>query len=169
MLDEPPPILLNEEIPSECNNYKMIPQKCNEFRFDQSKTDSDEMDSNEYGLIDDIFLVNELSSSTIPNSNGDSSIFSSSDDEIMDILKSSVDERKPFDNFEKQITLSVPQPPPLKTNAFAIGSGLFDGIFLSIIVLDFLRFIDCFSHNRYQRSHKYSANIFNIANRNRNK
>lgn len=84
------------------------------------------MDVDEYGLVDDIFLVNELNSTFI-NSSGDSSPLSSSDDDLVEMMKSVVDERKPYDSFEKQITITVPQPPPLRADAFSIGGGLFDG------------------------------------------
>lgn len=98
------------------------------MRFDQQKLEGDPnaMDSDEYGLVDDIFLVNELNSS-FPNSIDDGSPISSSDDDIMSLMKSAIDERKPFESFEKQITITVPQPPPLKADAFSIGGGLFDG------------------------------------------
>lgn len=85
------------------------------------------MDDDEFGLIDEIFLVNSLSSSMPPSSLGDSPIFSLSDDDTMDIMKPIVDGGKPFESFEKQITITVPQPPPLKTDAISIGGGLFQG------------------------------------------
>lgn len=96
--------------------------------YDQQKLDGDPngMDADEYGLVDDIFLVNELNSS-FQSSLGDASPISSSDDDIMNLMKSAIDERKPFESFEKQITITVPQPPPLKADAFSIGGGLFDG------------------------------------------
>lgn len=98
------------------------------LRYDQQKLDGDPngMDSDDYGLVDDIFLVNELNSS-FPNSIGDVPPLTSSDDDIMGLMKSAIDERKPFESFEKQITITVPQPPPLKADAFSIGGGLFDG------------------------------------------
>lgn len=83
------------------------------------------MDSDNYSLIDDIFLVNELNNS---NSLGGSSGLNSPDNELIEMMKSTVDERKPLESFEKQITITVPQPPPLKTvDAFLIGEGLFQG------------------------------------------
>lgn len=84
------------------------------------------MDSDDYGLVGDIFLVNELNSS-FPNSSGGASPFTSSDEDLVGLMKSATDERKPFESFEKQITITVPQPPPLKADAFSIGGGLFDG------------------------------------------
>lgn len=96
------------------------------FNQQSIAADSNGMDVDEYGLVDDIFLVNELNSSFI-NSSGDSSPLNSSDDDLVEMMKSIVDERKPFESFEKQITITVPQPPPLKADAFSIGGGLFDG------------------------------------------
>lgn len=90
------------------------------------ENDPNEIDSDDYGLVDDIFLVNELNSS-FTNSIGDASPLSSSDDDLMGLMKSAIDEKKPFESFEKQITITVPQPPPLKADAFSIGGGLFDG------------------------------------------
>ena len=100
------------------------------FKFNHEKMviDSNGMDTDEYGLVDDIFLTNELNSS-FTNSAGDSSPINSSDDDLVELMKSAVDERKPFESFEKQITITVPQPPPLKADAFSIGGGLFDGNF----------------------------------------
>lgn len=100
------------------------------FKFDHQKTvgNSNAMDADEYGLVDDIFLVNELNSS-FTNSSGDSSPLNSTDDDLVELMKSAVDERKPFESFEKQITITVPQPPPLKADDFSIGGGLFDGNF----------------------------------------
>lgn len=97
-------------------------------KFNQEKVlnDSNGMDTNEYGLVDDIFLVNEFNAS-FTNSTGDSSPLNSSDDDLLELMKSAVDDRKPFESFEKQITITVPQPPPLKADAFSIGGGLFDG------------------------------------------
>lgn len=113
----------------------------NNMDFEQHKYDNDGngMDSDEYGLVDDIFLVNELNAS-FPNSGGDASPFSSSDDDLVGLMKSATDERKPFESFEKQITITVPQPPPLKEDAFSIGGGLFDGK-LSIQFFDVFFFI----------------------------
>lgn len=99
-----------------------------EFNHEKVVNDSNGMDTDEYGLIDDIFLVNELNSS-FTNSAGDSSPLNSSDDDLLELMKSAVDERKPFESFEKQITITVPQPPPLKADAFSIGGGLFGGKF----------------------------------------
>lgn len=98
------------------------------LKFNQEKVlnDSNGMDTNEYGLVDDIFLVNEFNAS-FTNSTGDSSPLNSSDDDLLELMKSAVDDRKPFESFEKQITITVPQPPPLKADAFSIGGGLFDG------------------------------------------
>lgn len=107
------------------------------LKFNQEKVlnGSNGMDTDEYGLVDDIFLVNELNAS-FTNSTGDSSPLNSSDDDLVELLKSAVDECKPFESFEKQITITVPQPPPLKADAFSIGGGLFDGkIFLVIFFL----------------------------------
>lgn len=100
------------------------------LKYDQQKLEGDPngMDSNEYDLVDDIFLANELNA-TFPNSLGDASSNGSSDDDLMNLMKSAVDERKPFESFEKQITITVPQPPPLKADAFSIGGGLFDGLY----------------------------------------
>lgn len=96
------------------------------FNHEKIMADSNGMDTDEYGLIDDIFLVNDLNSS-FSNSIGDASPLNSSDDDLVELMKSAVDERKPFESFEKQITITVPQPPPLKADAFSIGGGLFDG------------------------------------------
>lgn len=101
--------------------------------------DATQMESDDFGLIDDIFLVNELNS-RFPNSIGDSSPLSSSEDELLGaLMKSAMDERKPFDSFEKQITITVPQPPPLKADAFAIGGGLFDGMYSTYSPFSFLQ------------------------------
>lgn len=100
--------------------------------FDKNKLDSNGMDSDDYGLVDDIFLVNELNSS-FPRSIGDSSPFSSSDDELMELMKTAIDERKPFESFEEQITVTVPQPPPLRSDALSIGGGLFHGKFSNCV------------------------------------
>lgn len=97
-----------------------------EYQQNKLENDSNGMDSDEYGLVDDIFFVNELNSS-FPNSTGDASSFNSSDDDLVGLLKSAAEEGKPFESFEKQITITVPQPPPLKADAFTIGGGLFDG------------------------------------------
>lgn len=96
--------------------------------YDQNRFENhtNEIDSDDYGLVDDIFLVNELNSS-FPNSMGDSSPFSASDDDLMGLMESALDEKKPFESFEKQITITVPQPPPLRAEDFSIGGGLFDG------------------------------------------
>lgn len=98
------------------------------FNHEKILSDSNGMDTDEYGLVDDIFLVNEFNSS-FTNSTGDSSPLNASDDDLIELIKSAVDERKPFESFEKQITITVPQPPPLKADAFSIGGGLFDGKF----------------------------------------
>lgn len=90
------------------------------------ENESNGMDTDDYGLVGDIFLVNELNTS-FPNSTGNASPFSSSDEDLVGLMKSATDERKPFESFEKQITITVPQPPPLKADAFTIGGGLFDG------------------------------------------
>lgn len=100
--------------------------------FDKNKLDSSGIDSDDYGLVDDIFLANEFNSS-FPRSIGDSSQFSSSDDELMELMKTAIDERKPLDSFEEQITVTVPQPPPLRPDAFSIGGGLFHGMFSNCI------------------------------------
>lgn len=111
------------------NNCKLNMGQINmEFAPNKCENDGNGMDADDYGLVDDIFLVNELNSS-FPNSGGDASPFSSSDDDLVGLMKSAVDERKPFESFEKQITITVPQPPPLKEDAFSIGGGLFDGMF----------------------------------------
>lgn len=101
-----------------------------QLKFKPNKIDGDGngMDADEYGLVDDIFLTNEFNGN-FTSSIGDSSPLSSSDDDLMGLMKSAIDERKPFDSFEKQITITVPQPPPLKADAFSIGGGLFDGTF----------------------------------------
>lgn len=109
------------------NNRRVIIGQGNmEFTPNKCEIDENGMESDDYGLVDDIFLVNELNSS-FPNSAGNASPFSSSDDELVGLMKSNIDERKPFESFEKQITINVPQPPPLKEDAFSIGGGLFDG------------------------------------------
>lgn len=106
------------------------------FNHEKILSDSNGMDTDEYGLVDDIFLVNEFNSS-FTNSTGDSSPLTASDDDLIELMKSAVDERKPFESFEKQITITVPQPPPLKADAFSIGGGLFDGkIFIGNISID---------------------------------
>lgn len=107
------------------NNRKLNMVRCN-MEFEQNKCEN-VMDSDDYGLVDDIFLVNELNSS-FPNSGDDTSPFSSTDDDLVGLMKSAIDERKPFESFEKQIIITVPQPPPLKEDAFSIGGGLFDGM-----------------------------------------
>lgn len=111
------------------------------LKFNQEKVlnGSNGMDTDEYGLVDDIFLVNELNGS-FTNSSGDSSPLNSSDDDLMELMKSAVDERKPFESFEKQITITVPQPPPLKADAFSIGGGLFDGKIFSFIIFNSIEF-----------------------------
>lgn len=98
------------------------------YEFGQNKQENDlnGMEADEYGLVDDIFLVNELNAN-FSNSNSGSSPFDTSDDDLVGLMKSSVDEKKPFESFEKQITITVPQPPPLAPNALSIGSCLFDG------------------------------------------
>lgn len=75
------------------------------FDRNQMESDSSGIDSDDY-LVDDIFLVNELNSS-FPKSVDDSSPFSSTDDELMQLIKTATDERKPFESFEKQITVTV--------------------------------------------------------------
>ncbi|XP_055300889.1 protein similar isoform X2 [Sitodiplosis mosellana] len=110
------------------NNPRLNMGRVNmEFAPNICENDQNGMDAENYGLVDDIFLVNELNSS-FPNSGGDASPFSSSDNDLVGLMKSAIDERKPFESFEKQITITVPQPPPLKEDAFSIGGGLFDGI-----------------------------------------
>jgi len=110
------------------NNLNMnMSQVALEFDNNRMDSDSSGIESDDYGLVDDIFLVNDLNSG-FPKSVGDSSQFSSSADDLLELMKSAVDERKPFESFEKQITVTVPQPPPLKPDAFSIGGGLFDGI-----------------------------------------
>lgn len=104
------------------------------FAFLQNKCDFNGMDTDEFSLIDEIFLANELNAS-IPSSTptlSDSPIFRDTGDDAMDALKTSIDEGKPFESFEKQITITVPQPPPLDTDAIAIGGGLFQGEFTCI-------------------------------------
>lgn len=109
------------------NNHKLnLSRDKLGYESNANENESNGMDSDEYGLVDDIFLVNELNTS-FSNSNGDTSPFSSSDDNLVELIKSATDERKPFESFEKQITITVPQPPPLKADAFSIGGGLFDG------------------------------------------
>lgn len=95
------------------------------------------MESDEYGLVDDIFFANEFNSN-FQNSSDDSSPFSSSDDDLVGLMKSAVDERKPFESFEKQITITVPQPPPLKEADLMVGGLLFGGKFCSSLLSFFL-------------------------------
>lgn len=99
------------------------------FAFLQSKADLNGMDTDEFSLIDDIFLANELSPS-IPLSTpslGDSPVFCETGNDAMNTMKTTIDEGKPFESFEKQITITVPQPPPLEPEAISIGQGLFQG------------------------------------------
>lgn len=124
ILEEPPQNLMNDD-----NLMTPVVSDRREFEFLQNKNDQSYVGDDEFGLIDDIFMVNSLSSSVSPSSLGDSPIFSLSDDDAMDIMKPIVDESKPFESFEKQITITVPQPPPLKTDAISIGGGLFQGKF----------------------------------------
>lgn len=97
------------------------------FGFLQNTHEPNGMDTDEFGLIDEIFLVNDLSSTMQPTSLGDSPMFDTSADDGMDMMKAAIDGCKPFESFEKQITITVPQPPPLKADAISIGEGLFQG------------------------------------------
>lgn len=119
------PVNLIDQLKGDTRRLNMVQGNMD---FDPNKCDNDGngMDSDDYGLVDDIFLVNELNSS-FSKSGGDTSPFSSTDDDLVELMKSAVDEKKPFESFEKQITITVPQPPPLKEDAFSIGGGLFDG------------------------------------------
>jgi len=94
------------------------------------KDDSDpiNMDSNIYGLVEDIFLVNDLNSGFLDPVEGDVPLIFPREDETNGVVSSAICEKKPSESFEKQITISVPQPPPLKAEAFTIGGGLFHGI-----------------------------------------
>lgn len=113
------------------------------MKFKQNKHEHDlsGMESDKYGLVDDIFFANEFNSS-FQNSSDDSLPFSSSDDDLVGLMKSAVDERKPFESFEKQITITVPQPPPLKEADLMVGGLLFGGKYFSFFSFFFnLKFL----------------------------
>lgn len=86
-----------------------------------------------YGLIEDAFLIDELNlNSTDPVKENAPSF--SVDDNMRETLRSTISEKRPFESFEKQIMISVPQPPPLKAEAFTIGGGLFQGNVIKNII-----------------------------------
>lgn len=127
----PPEILLNDVDQLNGNFIKTGTKQSftdSKLKANNNGFDSNAMDSDNYGLIDDIFLVNELNPSCFNDSLGGSPTLSASDDELKEMIKSTIDERKPFESFEKQITITVPQPPPLSNvDSFLIGGCLFDG------------------------------------------
>lgn len=90
----------------------------------KNECNSNNIDTNIYGLVEDVFLVNEFNPNLSDIIGAASSVYSI-DDEIKETLCTT--EKKPFESFEKQITISVPQPPPLRAEAFTIGGGLFHG------------------------------------------
>lgn len=96
------------------------------------ENDPNSMDSSVFGLIEDIFLVNEFSPNFSDNM-GATPPLSSMDDDMKELMTPADTEMKPFEAFEKQITISVPQPPPLKAEAFTIGGGLFHGMINQIL------------------------------------
>lgn len=81
---------------------------------------------NMYGLIEDVFLIDEFNLNSTESIKENSSSFFL-DDNMKGITRSTISEKRPCESFEKQITISVPQPPPLKAEAFTIGGGLFQG------------------------------------------
>lgn len=87
------------------------------------------MESNVYGLVEDAFLVNDFNPDFSDIIESTSSLYSV-EENMQETLGIPAMEKKPFESFEKQITISVPQPPPLKAEAFTIGGGLFDGKFI---------------------------------------
>lgn len=135
ILDEPPQNLLNDD------HQQMSTIDSRGFGFLQNTHEPNGMDTDEFGLIDEIFLVNDLSSTMQPTSLGDSPMFDTSADDGMDMMKAAIDGCKPFESFEKQITITVPQPPPLKADAISIGEGLFQGkhcrAFFGVLYEDF--------------------------------
>lgn len=90
---------------------------------------------NMYGLIEDVFLINDLNlNPTDPIQKNTASLLV--DDTTKGILRSTISEKRPFESFEKQIKISVPQPPPLKAEAFTIGGGLFQGNNITFNVIE---------------------------------
>lgn len=81
---------------------------------------------NMYGLIEDVYLIDELNLIPTDPIEGNQSTFFV-DNNLRRAVSSTVSEKRPLGSFEKQITISVPQPPPLKAEAFTIGGGLFQG------------------------------------------
>lgn len=94
---------------------QMIPENV-KIENEANCIDSDGV--NMYGLVEDVFLIDELSL------NSTESIL---DGNVKGKTRSIISERRPFESFDEQITISVPQPSPLKAEAFTIGGGLFQG------------------------------------------
>lgn len=93
----------------------------------KNENNPNNMDSNVYGLVEDVFLVNEFNPN-FPDIIGGTPSLYSIDDDMKETMNSTVTEKKPFESFEKQITISVPQPPPLlSAESFSIGGSLFHG------------------------------------------
>lgn len=119
---------------------------------------------NMYGLIEDVFLIDDLNlNTTDPTKKNPSSFF------VHDNIRSTISEKRPFESFEKQITISVPQPPPLKAEAFTIGGGLFQGNRITFNLIISSKFIvkKYFVLDRYHRSHKHFTHFIDFTECNR--
>lgn len=135
------------------------------FKIENGVNCNDNDSHNMYGLIEDVFLIDELNlNSTDPTKENSSSFF------VDDIIRgTTISEKRPFESFEKQITISVPQPPPLKPEAFTIGGGLFQGNKITFNLIISSKFVvkKYLVFDRYHRSHKHFTHFIDFTECNR--